>query len=150
MPKKKSNNTLILEKYRRRQLKMKNQTPNHGITKHTQADREVNAERRRLKGKLPAPKSKRLFRDEIIEKNNPLKRASNPTARTLTKKNDAEDELEERRVAIEKVKAANILLNLRKEFIPLCRAKKRGGKRKTKKRRRKSRKRRKTRKRRKR
>ena len=112
-----NNNKSIMEKWRQRRQQQQSsssssyKTPDHPIIHVSQADANVSRKRRK-KGKLEAPMAKRFHGDKILRRNPPEKRSKTPVSRALHKKQDHEDDLEERRIAIEKVRAANILLNL--------------------------------------
>ena len=110
-----NNNESIMEKYRQRRQQQRQQssykTPNHPIRdlKFLPVDPNV-SKKRRKDGKLERPTSKRFYGDNILGRNDPRKRPSNPLQRTLHKKQkewDAALESDEKT-------AVDSLLNLRK------------------------------------
>ena len=111
----KENNESIMEKYRQRRQQQQQQssyqTPGHPIRdlKFLPVDPNV-SKKRRKDGKLERPTSKRFYGDNILGRNDPRKRPSNPLQRTLHKKQkewDAALESDEKT-------AVDSLLNLRK------------------------------------
>jgi len=112
----KENNESIMEKYRQRRQQQQQQqssyqTPGHPIRDLKFLPVDPNVSKKRMKdGKLERPTSKRFYGDNILGRNDPRKRPSNPLQRTLHKKQkewDAALESDEKT-------AVDSLLNLRK------------------------------------